>query len=122
MSEPVFELGDLVKKIGGRYGGPGRIVSISEELDTDGYRLYGVAMKVQDGYGEFIHVFPAHVLERRNEQSEEDGAVFGSHDSAYWGRQLGAIGLALNTLTTAGDKWMVESLKKLEDIMMGNKK
>ena len=29
---PAFALGDQVEKIGGRYGGPGRVVSVSEDL------------------------------------------------------------------------------------------
>lgn len=62
MTAPVFNRGDLVEKFGGRYGGPGRIVGETEELSDDGYRLYAVAMKVEGGYGEFVHVFPASVL------------------------------------------------------------
>lgn len=65
MSAPVFKRGDLVWKHGGRYGGPGRIVGETDELDPDGYRLYDVAMKVEGGYGEFVHVFPASVLRAR---------------------------------------------------------
>lgn len=57
-----FSVNDKVRKVGGRYGGPGRIVGWTEELDEDGYRLYNVAMKVEGGYGEFVHVFPASVL------------------------------------------------------------
>ena len=30
----------------------------------DGYRLFGVAMKVEGGYGEFVHVFPAAALKK----------------------------------------------------------
>jgi hypothetical protein len=68
-----LRLGQRVEKIGGRYGGPGRIVSISEDLG-DGYRLYGVAMKVEGGYGEFVHVFPASVLRplRASAQKEKE--------------------------------------------------
>lgn len=62
----MFKVGDKVRKIGGRYGGPGRIVSVSDDLDNDGYRLYAVAMKVEGGYGEFVHLFPARVLETEN--------------------------------------------------------
>lgn len=61
---PKFKCGDLVDKVGGRYGGPGRVVSVSENLGS-GYRLYGVAMKVEGGYGEFVHVFPATALRSR---------------------------------------------------------
>lgn len=53
--------GDKVEKFGGRYGGPGRIVGVTYDLG-DGYKLYSVAMKVDGGYGEFVHVFPATVL------------------------------------------------------------
>ena len=65
---PAFQLDDRVEKIGGRYGGPGRVVSVSKDLG-DGYRLYGVAMKVEGGYGEFVHVFPAAVLKKMTEGS-----------------------------------------------------
>ncbi|MFC3074967.1 hypothetical protein [Shinella pollutisoli] len=57
-----FAIGERVRKVGGRYGGPGRIVGISEDLDGQGYRLYQVAMHVAGGYGEFVHVFPAAAL------------------------------------------------------------
>lgn len=56
-----FAIGDRVEKIGGRYGGPGRVVSVSDDLG-DGYRLYGVAHRIAGGFGEFIHVYPARVL------------------------------------------------------------
>lgn len=59
---PDFLIGDRVQKVGGRYGGPGRVVGISEDLDGDGYRLYQVAMRVEGGFGEFVHVFPAACL------------------------------------------------------------
>ncbi|MGB3833744.1 MAG: hypothetical protein WA975_17985 [Mesorhizobium sp.] len=66
-----FAVGDRVEKIGGRYGGPGRIVGVTTELDGDGYRLYNVAMKVEGGYGEFVHVFPASVLRLLSEGNRE---------------------------------------------------
>jgi hypothetical protein len=56
-----FAIGQRVEKTGGRYGGPGRIVGWTDDLG-EGYRLYNVAMKVEGGYGEFIHVFPASAL------------------------------------------------------------
>lgn len=58
----IFNIGDRVQKVGGRYGGPGRIVGISEDLDEQGYRLLMVAMRVAEGYGEFVHVFPGACL------------------------------------------------------------
>jgi hypothetical protein len=61
--KPAFALGDRVEKVGGRYGGPGRIVSVSEDMG-DGYRLFGVAMRVEGGYGEFVHVFPSAALKK----------------------------------------------------------
>lgn len=64
MTEPAFKVGDLVEKFGGKYGGPGRVVSVSEDMGG-GYWLYGVAMKVEGGYGECVHVFPAAVLRLR---------------------------------------------------------
>lgn len=69
--EREFQNGDLVEKIGGRYGGPGRIVGATVDLG-DGYRLYNVAMRVEGGYGEFVHVFPAVVL-RPLPLSKEEG-------------------------------------------------
>lgn len=57
-----FKVGDRVRKVGGRYGGPGRIVGVTDSLSDDGYKLYNVAMKVEGGYGEFVHVFPAACL------------------------------------------------------------
>ena len=35
--KPAFAMGDRVEKLGGRYGGPGRVVSVSEDLG-EGYR------------------------------------------------------------------------------------
>ncbi len=60
-----YKVGDKVQKIGGRYGGPGRIVGMTEDLGAIGgpYILYNVAMRVEGGYGEFVHVFPASMLE-----------------------------------------------------------
>lgn len=62
MSNPKFTPGQIIHKVGGRYGGPGRYVGETMELDDDGYRLHNVAMKVEGGYGEFVHVFPASAL------------------------------------------------------------
>jgi hypothetical protein len=59
---PKFTPGQTIHKVGGRYGGPGRYVGDTMALDADGYKLYSVAMKVEGGYGEFIHVFPASAL------------------------------------------------------------
>jgi len=59
----MFKDGDRVIKIGGRYGGPGRVVGPPVQMDDD-YRLYLVAMKVEGGYGEFVHVFPETALEK----------------------------------------------------------
>lgn len=61
-SPQTFQPGDLVEKFSSRYGGPDRIVGETIDLDGDGYRLYNVAMKVEGGYGEFVHVFPASAL------------------------------------------------------------
>lgn len=65
--DPEFAVGQKVRKVGGRYGGPGRIVGFSEDLDNAGYRLYQVAMRVEGGYGEFVHVFPAAALRADDE-------------------------------------------------------
>lgn len=53
-----FAIGDIVEKVGGRYGGPGRIAGIADEF-ADGHVLYLVAHKIAGGFGEFTHVYPA---------------------------------------------------------------
>lgn len=53
-----FRVGDRVEKIGGRYGGPGRVVGIADAFD-DGHVLYNVAHRIEGGFGEFTHVYPA---------------------------------------------------------------
>lgn len=51
-----FSTGDRVEKLGGRYGGPGRIAGIASEFD-DGHVLYLVAHRIEGGFGEFCHVY-----------------------------------------------------------------
>lgn len=63
MSERKFQIGDHVRKIGGRYGGPGRIVGDTMALDDDGYKLWNVEHKIEGGYGKFCHVYPSNALE-----------------------------------------------------------
>ncbi len=74
-----FKPGDLVDKIGGRYGGPGRIVGDTMALDDSGYKLFNVAHRIEGGYGEFVHVFPASALKYRGEPASwpplEDGVA-----------------------------------------------
>ena len=41
----------------------------------DGYRLFGVAMKVEGGYGEFVHVFPAAALKKIEQVSGKQGRL-----------------------------------------------
>ena len=53
-----FAVGDRVEKIGGRYGGPGRVVGVAADFD-DGHVLYNVAHRIAGGRGEFVHVYPA---------------------------------------------------------------
>lgn len=62
MTTHEFKVGDYVAKIGGRYGGPGQIVGDTIGLDASGHKLWNVAMKVEGGYGRFVHVFPSGVL------------------------------------------------------------
>lgn len=57
-----LKIGDFVRKVGGRYGGPGQIVGETTELDSSGYKLWNVAMRVEGGTGRFVHVFPSNVL------------------------------------------------------------
>jgi hypothetical protein len=63
-----FKPGDRVEKVGGRYGGPGRIVGIADHFD-DGHVLYNVAHQISGGYGEFVHVYPASNLRLLPEHS-----------------------------------------------------
>lgn len=62
MRAPEFKVGDHVVKVGGRYGGPGRIVGDTIGLDESGYKLFNVAHRIEGGYGEFVHVYPASML------------------------------------------------------------
>ena len=73
MSEPKFRIGQRVWKHSGRYGGPGRVVAVTIELDSSGYRLYSVEMRIEGGYGTFTHLFPEHLLED-NEAEREGGS------------------------------------------------
>lgn len=66
MAEP-FAIGDPVEKIGGRYGGPGKVVGIADEF-ADGHRLYLVAHRIAGGFGEFVHVYPASNLQPISEE------------------------------------------------------
>lgn len=59
----MLAIGDPVEKIGGRYGGPGRIVGKSYAFE-DGHVLYLVAHRIAGGFGEFVHVYPASNLKR----------------------------------------------------------
>lgn len=62
MEATKFQVNDEVYKIGGRYGGPCWIAAVTCDLDEAGYRLYSCVMKVEGGYGEFVHVFPENAL------------------------------------------------------------
>ena len=86
-----FQVGDLVEKVGGRYGGPGRVIGITEDMG-DGYRLYSVAMKVEGGYGEFVHVFPAAVLRAANPAANPPPADKGEPVATYREPAVVAIG------------------------------
>lgn len=57
-----FKNGDEIYKVGGRYGGPCRVIGDALDMDDNGYILYTVMMKVEGGYGEFVHVFPESAL------------------------------------------------------------
>lgn len=83
MRGPTFKIGDHVQKIGGRYGGPGRIIGITEDMG-DGYRLYSVAMKVAGGYGEFVHVFPASALQHSAGPDAPTDPSDGCEDCGYF--------------------------------------
>lgn len=58
-----LHIGQWVNKVGGRYGGPGRIVGDTMALDDDGYKLWNVEHRIEGGYGKFCHVYPSSVLE-----------------------------------------------------------
>jgi hypothetical protein len=80
MSEPKFKRGDRVFKKDGRYGGPGVVVGATAP-DSNGYRLYNVAMMVAGGYGYFVHVFPDRVLEPLADDVDLNGVCAGIE---YW--------------------------------------
>lgn len=65
-----FAVGDHVEKVSGRYGGPGRVVGISDDLG-DGHFLYLVAHRIAGGFGEFVHVYPAALLRPVNPERKQ---------------------------------------------------
>ncbi len=86
-----FKVGDYVSKVGGRYGGPGQIVGETIELDDKGHKLWNVAMRVEGGYGQFVHVFPSSALTGREPTPPELGWQFycyNGHDRWDWPRWL----------------------------------
>jgi hypothetical protein len=56
----IFPIGSRVRKLGGSYGGPG-IVRGHATIETGEVR-YLVGHRIADGYGEFLHVYPARLL------------------------------------------------------------
>ena len=90
--KPAFALGDRVEKVGGRYGGPGRVVSVSED---HGRRLPAVRRR-HEGRGRLRRVrarLPGRSAEEDREMTEK-GKVFvgGLPDAQPRGRVNNAAG------------------------------
>ncbi len=62
-AHPQFQIGALVEKIGGAYGGPGEICGAFEVAPGD-WR-YNVAHKIEGGFGKLIHIYNGRQLKRR---------------------------------------------------------
>lgn len=59
MLEPMFKVGDRVRKQGGDYGGPGDVIGVVFIPKGDGlqHTRYVVAHKIEGGFGYFINVY-----------------------------------------------------------------
>jgi hypothetical protein len=56
----IFIIGEKVKKIGGQYGGPGVVKAV---ITVSGSLRYVVAHRIQDGWGELLHIYSENQLE-----------------------------------------------------------
>lgn len=66
MAEFKFKKGDLVEKFAGEYGGPGVVVCTDKD---EGDNIFvGVSMKVEGGFGHFVHFFREKQLRHREKQ------------------------------------------------------
>lgn len=61
VTNPRFLPGHFVRKVGGRDHGVGKVCGLA--WMPDGYWLYTVAMRVENGNGYFARVFPEGALE-----------------------------------------------------------
>ena len=52
--------GDPVYKTGGKYGGPGVVMSVWQ--DEAGDDMVTVAHKIEGGYGTFKHIYPTKIV------------------------------------------------------------
>lgn len=64
-----FVVGDLVTKTGGKYGGPGVIRGVY--FAGDGTPMVVVGHQILGGYGEFQHVYPAKIVEKRDDPASD---------------------------------------------------
>ena len=53
-------IGEPVEKVGGKYGGPGKLVA--RWTDEHGEEMNVVAHRIEGGYGMFKHVYPAKMV------------------------------------------------------------
>jgi hypothetical protein len=67
---PKFEIGQLVYKWTGDYGGPGRVRGIT--VLPDGKLRYLVGHRIEGGKGEFLHVYAAGNLRESNDDDTPD--------------------------------------------------
>jgi hypothetical protein len=67
---PKFEIGQLVYKWTGDYGGPGRVRGIT--VLPDGKLRYLVGHRIEGGKGEFLHVYAAGNLRESNDDDALD--------------------------------------------------
>lgn len=66
-----FEIGDIVEKVGGRYGGPGRVaVTWGDHVSVE--------HMIQDGWGVFFHIYHPSQLKLVSRKGDTDEAGRGS--------------------------------------------
>lgn len=116
-----LEIGDKVMKIGGRYGGPGVVVGKTVPLHDSDYVLYSVAMEVKDGFGQFVHVFPAAVLRKIDEPEKSDSPrdayfIWDTVRRAWWRSHRRGYTEAIQEAGTYSRK---EALRIVQDSMVG---
>jgi len=116
-----LKVGDRVVKSGGRYGGPGVIVGMTTDLDGTGHVLYNVAMRVEGGYGQFVHVFPGSMLTKfdpdpSSGEVEEPYLIWSGHKRMWWRENYRGY---TPQATEAGKYTRAEALSILRDSRVG---